>query len=55
MKKESNYKQVAKNVYRDGNSYRVRVSVNGVRQSKNFARKKDAMSYRKELWLLQNS
>lgn len=49
MKKETNYRQVAKNVYYDGTSYRVRVSINGVRHSKNFTRKKDAMSYRKQL------
>lgn len=49
------YRQVAKNVYYDGNSYRVRVSVNGIRMSKNFSTKKDALAYRKQLLEQQNS
>lgn len=56
MKKEikdnrqnSNYTRTGNNVYHDGYSYRVRVSVNGSIVSKNFPTKKAALAYRKEL------
>lgn len=45
----SNYTRTGNNVYYDGYSYRVRVSVNGVRVSKNFSSKKAALSFRKQL------
>ena len=46
---KSNYTQVGNNVYYDGTSYRVRVSVNGVRVSRNFSNKKNAMAFRRQL------
>ena len=46
---KSDYTQVGNNVYYDGTSYRVRVSVNGVRVSKNFSNKTNAMAYRRQL------
>ncbi len=46
---ESNYTRTGNNIYFDGYSYRVRVSVNGVRHSKNFHTKKAAMEYRKQM------
>jgi hypothetical protein len=36
-------------VYHDGSSYRVRVSVNGTKYSKNFSNKKTAITYRNQL------
>jgi hypothetical protein len=57
MKKTTNsretvttYVPVSDNIYHDGYSYRVRVSVNGKKVSKNFRTKKDALAFRKELW-----
>lgn len=47
--KATNYVPVSKNIYYDGKSYRVRVSVDGVRYSKNFNSKKQAYAYRREL------
>lgn len=44
------YVPVSDNIYHDGYSYRVRVSVNGNKVSKNFRTKKDALAFRKELW-----
>jgi hypothetical protein len=43
------YVPVSNNIYYDGFSYRVRVSVNGTKYSKNFSSKKKAYAYRKEL------
>lgn len=56
MKKEmanKNYSKVSDNIYFDGYSYRVRVSVNGARYSKNFGSKKAALQYRKQLLEMQ--
>lgn len=43
------YVPVSNNIYYDGTSYRVRVSVNGEKYSKNFSSKKQAFAYRKSL------
>ncbi len=43
------YVPVSNNIYHDGSSYRVRVSVNGTKYSKNFSSKKQAFAYRKQL------
>ncbi len=48
-----NYSKVSDNIYFDGYSYRVRVSVNGARYSKNFSSKKAALQYRKQLLEMQ--
>ena len=40
---------ISKNIYKDGNSYRVRVSKNGKRISKNFTSKKEALILKKKL------
>lgn len=47
--KRTTYVPVTRNIYFDGSSYRVRVSVNGEKYSKNFQSKKNALSYRKQL------
>jgi hypothetical protein len=49
QKNASNYTRTGNNIYFDGYSYRVRVSVDGVRYSRNFTTKKAAMQYRKQL------
>ena len=43
---KTTYVPVSNNVYYDGNSYRVRVSVEGTKFSKNFSNKRTAISYR---------
>jgi hypothetical protein len=43
------YVPIADNIYHDGSSYRVRVSVNGTKYSKNFSSKRKAVTYRNEL------
>ena len=43
------YVAVSNNVYHDGTSYRVRVSRDGVKYSKNFSSKKNAIAYRNQL------
>lgn len=43
------YVPVSDNIYHDGSSYRVRVSVNGTKYSKNFSSKKLAIQYRNQL------
>lgn len=45
----STYSRIGDNIYFDGYSYRVRVSVDGVRYSKNFSSKNKAYAYRKQL------
>jgi hypothetical protein len=45
----SAYEPVSNNIYHDGSSYRVRVSVNGTKYSKNFSSKKAAVQYRNQL------
>ena len=46
---KTTYVAVTNNVYFDGNSYRVRVSVEGTKFSKNFSNKRTAISYRNTL------
>lgn len=46
---KTTYVPVSNNVYYDGNSYRVRVSVEGTKHSKNFSNKRTAISYRNTL------
>jgi len=43
------YVPVSNNIYFDGCSYRVRVSVDGIRHSQNFSSKKKAYAFRKSL------
>jgi hypothetical protein len=43
------YVPVSDNIYHDGSSYRVRVSINGKKYSKNFSNKRKAVSFRNEL------
>ena len=45
----SSYARVGNNIYFDGYSYRVRVSVDGVRHSRKFTSKNKALAFRKEL------
>ena len=45
----TNYSAVSSNIYFDGTSYRVRVSINGKKHSKNLSSKRKAISYRNEL------
>ena len=47
--RRNSYVPVSNNIYYDGTSYRVRVSVNGEKYSKNFSSKKQAFAYRKSL------
>jgi ribosomal protein L28 len=47
--RRTTYVAVTNNVYHDGTSYRVRVSVNGMKFSKNFSSKRKAIAYRNEL------
>ena len=46
---KTTYVPVSNNVYHDGSSYRVRVSVNGTKYSKNFSNKKTAITFRNQL------
>jgi hypothetical protein len=46
---KTTYVPVATNVYFDGNSYRVRMTRNGQKFSKNFTSKRNAISYRNTL------
>lgn len=43
------YVPVSTNVYYDGSSYRVRMTLDGSRVSKNFGSKRNAISYRNQL------
>jgi hypothetical protein len=43
------YVPVSDNIYHDGSSYRVRVSIDGTKYSKNFSNKRKAVQYRNEL------
>lgn len=43
------YVPVSHNIYNDGTSYRVRVSVNGTKVSKNFSSKRQAVTFRNSL------
>ena len=46
---KTTYVPVATNVYYDGNSYRVRVTRNGERTSRNFTSKRKAIQFRNTL------
>ena len=46
---KTTYVPVSNNVYYDGHSYRVRVSVDGTKISKNFGSKRNAISFRNQL------
>lgn len=46
---DSGYQTVAKNIYRDGSSYRARVSVDGIRYSRNCRTKREAIEWRNEM------
>lgn len=46
---KTTYVPVSNNVYHDGSSYRVRVSINGTKHSKNFSNKKTAITFRNQL------
>lgn len=43
------YTAVSNNIYFDGSSYRVRVTVDGEKHSKNFSSRKQAVAYRNQL------
>jgi hypothetical protein len=43
------YVAVSDNIYHDGSSYRVRVSIDGTKYSKNFSSKRKAVQFRNEL------
>lgn len=46
---KTTYVAVSNNVYFDGSSYRVRVSVAGTKYSKNFSSKRSAIQFRNQL------
>lgn len=46
---KTTYVPVSNNVYFDGSSYRVRVSVNGQKTSRNFSSKRTAITFRNQL------
>jgi hypothetical protein len=48
-KTQTIYVPVDNNIYFDGLSYRVRVTRNGIRTSKNFKTKNHALNFRKKL------
>lgn len=48
-RRRTQYTAVSNNIYHDGSSYRVRVSVNGIKYSKNFSSRKQAVAYRNQL------
>jgi hypothetical protein len=48
-RRNTEYTAVSNNIYHDGSSYRVRVSVNGTKYSKNFSSRKQAVAYRNQL------
>jgi hypothetical protein len=43
------YVAVSNNIYHDGSSYRVRVSVEGNKISRNFSSKRQAITFRNQL------
>jgi len=43
------YEPISNNIYFDGFSYRVRVTVNGTKHSCNFSNKKNATTFRNQL------
>ncbi len=46
---KGSYTPVSSNIYFDGYSYRVRMSIDGVRYSKNFSSKTAAVKFRNQL------
>jgi hypothetical protein len=46
---KTSYTAVSSNIYYDGYSYRVRMSIDGVRYSKNFSSKTAAVKFRNQL------
>ena len=48
-RRSTKYTAVSNNIYFDGSSYRVRVSVDGTKFSKNFSSRKQAIAYRNQL------
>jgi hypothetical protein len=52
---KTNYEAVSNNIYHDGTSYRVRVSIDGTKYSKNFTSKKQAVQYRNQLLKTQQA
>jgi len=46
---KTTYVAVSNNVYFDGASYRVRVSIAGTQHSKNFSSKRSAIQFRNQL------
>ena len=42
------YEPITDNIYFDGYSYRVRVSVDGVKHSRNFSNKKAAVAFKRQ-------
>ena len=42
------YEPISDNIYYDGYSYRVRVSVDGVKHSRNFSNKKAAVAFKRQ-------
>ncbi len=46
---KTTYRSVGSNIYYDGFSYRVRMTIDGVRYSKNFSSKRAALKFRSEL------
>jgi len=46
---KTSYTPVSSNIYFDGYSYRVRMSIDGVRYSKNFSSKNAAVKFRNQL------
>lgn len=45
----TDYTNVAPNIYRSGDIYRVRITLDGVRYSKNFKSKRQAVIYRNSI------
>lgn len=46
---KTTYEPISHNIYFDGTSYRVRVCQNGEKFSKNFSKKRTAVTYRNQL------
>jgi len=48
VNRASVYEPIMDNIYFDGYSYRVRVSVDGVKHSRNFSNKKAAVAFKRQ-------
>ena len=48
VNRASVYEPISDNIYFDGYSYRVRVSVDGVKHSRNFSNKKAAIAFKRQ-------